>query len=118
MPPRGHIDRLFIWYDLQKHQMFCEATDWRGESERKSRLEMKGLPFLGWTVGMKKDSNGFVENIDKKQLSDFILDAGEEVVINKQEFQKFLDANFHLPSDWQPFEKISPETFFSVEENS
>ena len=118
MPPRGSIDRLFIWYDLQKHKMFCEGTDWRGEAERKGRLNAKGLPFLGWTVGMKKDRNGFVENIDKKQLSDFILDAGGEIVINKGELQKFLDANFHLPSNWDPFEKISSETFFSVEENS
>lgn len=117
MPPRGRIDRLFIWYDLQKHQMFCESTDWRGESERKARLELKGLPFLRWTVRMKKDSNGFVENVDKKQLSDFILGAGREVVINQREFQKFLDATFHIPSDWQPFEKIFPETFFGVEEN-
>lgn len=118
MPPRGHIDRLFIWYDLQKHKMFCEGTDWRGEAERKTRLNMKGLPFLSWTVGMKKDINGFVESIDKKQLSDFILDAGKEQVIDKQELSKFLYGNFHLPSEWEPFEKISPETFFSVEGNS
>lgn len=109
MPPVGKFDTWLIWYDYGASRFFLEATEsaraaitistWKNNPNKKIRY---------WKIPYPMDKNGYHEKVDTSLFSDFMLEASQDPEIDQTTFLDFVQRQFSLPGEFDPFVKISP----------